>query len=140
MGVKMTLAGGCYCGALRYEITGEIPMRALCLCKTCQKISGGAGNLFIGIEANAFRYTQGEPHRFTREDADSTPIREFCSECGVHIAARSPRLPDGVVVKVGTLDDPSVFEGPTMVFWAQEKQNYHIVPDGVETYATLPGR
>lgn len=136
----MTLTGGCYCGAVRYEITGEIPMQALCLCRTCQKISGGAGNLFVGIEANAFRYTQGEPHRFMRKGADDAPTREFCGECGVHIAARSPRLPDGLIVKVGTLDDPSGFEGPTMVFWTREKQHFHAVPRGAIDYPTLPGR
>lgn len=136
----MTLTGGCYCGALRYEITGEIPMRALCLCRTCQKISGGAGNLFIGIETTAFRYTQGEPRRFTREGADKPPTREFCGECGVHIAARSPKVPDGLVVKVGTLDDPSAFKGPKMVFWTQDKQAFHVVPAGAAAYATLPGR
>jgi hypothetical protein len=136
----MRLIGGCYCGALRYEITGEIPWRALCLCRTCQKISGGAGNLFIGIDAEAFRYTQGNPRRFTRDGADTTPTREFCGECGVHIAARSPRVPAGVVVKIGTLDDPAVFEGPKMVFWTQEKQPFHVVPDGAIGHETLPGR
>jgi hypothetical protein len=134
----MALVGGCYCGALRYEVSGDIPMRGLCLCKTCQKISGGAGNLFIGIEAKAFRYTQGEPRRFTREPG--APTREFCGECGVHIAARSPKAPGGLVVKVGTLDQPSVFERPTMVFWAQDKEDFHIVPEGAAAYATLPGR
>jgi hypothetical protein len=134
----MTLAGGCYCGALRYEIIGEIPLRGLCLCQTCQKISGGAGNLFVGIEASAFRYTQGEPRRFTR--AEGAPTREFCGECGVHIAARSPKAPGGVVVKIGTLDDPSAFEGPRMAFWTQEKQDFHVVPEGVASFATLPGR
>jgi hypothetical protein len=136
----MPLVGGCYCGALRYEITGEIPWRALCLCRTCQKISGGAGNLFIGVDAKAFRYTQGKPRRFTCDGADNTPTREFCGECGVHIAARSPRVPEGVVVKIGTLDDPAVFEGPKMVFWIQEKQPFHVVPDGAIGYATLPRR
>lgn len=136
----MTMTGGCYCGALRYEISGEIPMRALCLCRTCQKISGGAGNLFIGIKASAFRYTHGEPRRFAREGADTPPTREFCGECGVHVAARSPKVPDGLVVKVGTLDDPTVFEGPKMVFWTQDKQEFHVVPDGATAYATLPGR
>jgi hypothetical protein len=71
----MAITGGCYCGALRYEIAGEIPMRALCLCQTCQKISGGAGNLFIGIEASAFHYTQGDPRRFKRAGAGDTPTR-----------------------------------------------------------------
>ena len=136
----MVLTGGCFCGALRYEITGEIPWRALCLCRTCQKISGGAGNLFVGIEANAFRYTQGEPRRFTREGAGTVPTREFCEECGVHIAGRLAQIPEGVVVKIGTLDDPSVFEGPNMVFWTKEKEDFHIVPDGVEVFETLPGR
>jgi len=134
----MTLTGGCYCGALRYEISGEIPMRALCLCRTCQKISGGAGNLFVGIEAQGFRYTRGEPRRFTL--SEGAPTREFCGECGVHIAARSPKAPGGVVVKVGTLDDPSAFEGPTMVFWTQEKQDFHVVPEGATCFSTLPGR
>ncbi|TXT21077.1 MAG: hypothetical protein FD134_2762 [Gallionellaceae bacterium] len=135
----MILTGGCFCGALRYTIEGGIPMKALCLCHTCQKISGGAGNLFIGVEASAFRYTQGEPRRFAREPGTS-PAREFCGECGVHIAARSPRLPEGLVVKVGTLDDPAAFEGPALVFWACEKQDFHMLPPGAQVFATLPGR
>ncbi|MCP5144590.1 MAG: GFA family protein [Gammaproteobacteria bacterium] len=136
----MTIAGGCYCGALRYEITGDFPWRALCLCKTCQKISGGAGNLFIGIEARQFRYTQGEPRTYRREGDGFIPTREFCGTCGVHIAGRLIQIPEGVVVKIGTLDDPSVFEGPVRVFWTQDKQPYHLLPADAEIYATLPGR
>ena len=134
----MKLTGGCYCGALRYEISGDIPMRALCLCKTCQRISGGAGNLFLGIEAKFFMYSKGAPRTFAL--SDDTPIREFCGDCGVHITARSPKLPEGLVVKVGTLDDPSAFEGPAAVYWASEKQDYHVFPEGIPVFASLPGR
>ena len=136
----MHITGGCYCGALRFEISGDIPMRGLCLCQTCQRISGGAGNLFAGVEASAFRYTQGEPRRFKREGADNSPTREFCEKCGVHIAARSPKAPGGVIVKVGALDDPAVFGGPKMVFWTQDKQDFHVVPVGVAAFTTIPGR
>jgi hypothetical protein len=115
-------------------------MRALCLCRTCQKISGGAGNLFIGIEASTFHYTRGEPHRFTRDGSGDSPTREFCGKCGVHIAARSPKAPGGLIVKVGTLDDPSAFGGPKMVFWTQERQSFHVVPAGTTAFATIPGR
>jgi hypothetical protein len=52
-------------------------------------ISGGAGNLFIGLEADGFRYVRAKPRRFA-PDADA-PSREFCGVCGTHLAARSPR-------------------------------------------------
>ena len=133
----MALTGGCYCGAVRFEIEGEIRMRGLCLCRSCQKISGGAGNLFIGVEAEGFRYTEGEPERFAR--AADAPSREFCGRCGVHIAARSPRAPGGVIVKVGALDDPAAFGGPGVVVWTEAKHDFHLVPEGVPAFPRFPG-
>ncbi|WP_266160229.1 GFA family protein [Dyella silvatica] len=136
----MAISGGCYCGAVRFEIDGQVRMRALCLCRTCQKISGGAGNLFIGLQADDFRYTHGEPRYFTRADVAEAPTREFCGECGVHLASRSPKAPGGMIVKVGTLDDPAVFAGPAMVFWAEQKQGFHRLPDDATVFPRLPGR
>ncbi len=136
----MVLTGGCFCGELRFEAEGEIRMRGLCLCRTCQKISGGAGNLFIGIEADGFRYTRGEPRRFKQPDIADAPTREFCGECGVHIAGRSPKAPGGVIVKVGALDDPAIFEGPSLVVWTDDKHDFHIVPDGARAFPRMPGR
>jgi hypothetical protein len=135
---RMVMTGGCLCGAIRFEAKGEIRMRGLCLCKTCQKVSGGAGNLFMGLMAADFRYTKGEPRRFVT--AADAPTREFCDGCGVHVAARSPRAPDGVIVKVGVLDDPAVFAGADMVVWTEEKQAFHCIPKDVRTFDRLPGR
>lgn len=132
------LTGGCLCGSLRFEAVGDVRMRGLCLCKTCQKVSGGAGNMFVGLMAADFRYTEGQPARFAKS-ADA-PAREFCNLCGVQIAARSPRAPDGVIIKVGALDDPSVFGGPSMVVWTEEREAFHLIPDGVAAFPRLPGR
>lgn len=136
----MTLTGGCLCGALRFEIDGPVRMRGLCLCRTCQKVSGGAGNLFVGLEAAAFRYTRGEPRRFARADASDAPAREFCAECGVHVASRSPKAPGGLIVKVGALDAPGAFGKADMVFWTQEKQAFHHLPEDATIFERLPGR
>jgi hypothetical protein len=133
----MTLSGGGLCGALRFEVTGEAKMSAMCLCLTCQKISGGAGNLFMGLLAEDFRYTTGVPVRFSL-DAEAAPTREFCGTCGTHIAARSPKAPGGVVVKVGTLDEPSRYSGPQMVFWTEERQDFHAWPAGAVAYERWP--
>lgn len=136
----MKLTGGCYCGELRFEIDGEIHMKASCLCRSCQRISGGAGNLFIGIMAEDFRYTTGAPRTFTHPEKADGPAREFCGTCGTHVGARSAKLPEGMIVKVGALDDPAVFDGPQMVFWAEEKQAFHLLPDAATVFPRLPGR
>jgi hypothetical protein len=90
------------------------------------------------VSADGFRYTEGSPRNF-QKGAD-TPSRDFCSTCGTQLTAHSHRAPGVVLIKVGTLDDPSVFEGPGGVFWTNEKQAFHHLPPDVPAHATLPGR
>jgi len=135
----MPITGGCFCGALRYEITGAIQMSGLCFCKTCQTLSGGAGNAFIGLDAGRFRYVAGAPATFTHPAHENAPTREFCATCGTQISGRSAKAPSGMIVKLGTLDDPSVVSAPNMAFWVQEKQSFHCLPEGVKAYDSLPG-
>lgn len=91
----------------------------------------------MGLLAEHFRYTLGMPARFSL-DAEHAPTREFCGACGTHIAARSPKAPGGVVVKVGTLDDPSRYRGPQMVLWTEERQHFHTWPSGALAYGRWP--
>src|SRR5882724_12638588 len=58
---------------------------------------------------------KGTPRSFNKNDRPGSPTRHFCGACGVHLTARSERAPAAVLIKVGTLDDPSVFEGPQLV-------------------------
>jgi hypothetical protein len=134
----MTMFGGCYRGELRFAFDGPVRMKGLCLCKTCQQISGGAGNLFLGILSKGFRYTKGEPRRFAYPGRPDATTREFCGSCGVHVAARSPKAPEGMIIKIGALDDPGLFAGPDFAVWTEEKQSFHVVPEGVRAFARLP--
>jgi len=109
-----------------------------CFCRTCQKLSGGAGNLFLVVGADSFRTTKGEPRSFQRV-ADS-PKRDFCADCGTQLTARSHRAPGVVLIKVGTLDDPALSKGPDAVFWTSEKQDFHLLPPDAPAHASLPGR
>jgi len=43
------------------------------------------------------------------------------SECGTHLITRTSKLPDAALVKVGTLDDPSIFGGRQMVIFTIDK-------------------
>jgi hypothetical protein len=88
---------------------------------------------------DGFSYTQGTPKQFTRSDLEHAVTREFCAECGTHVVTRPPGLP-AVVVKVGTLDDPSLFGGPQIAIYTVDKQPYHHVPEGMPAFERLPAR
>ncbi|MFT4613322.1 MAG: hypothetical protein ACI9NT_000460 [Bacteroidia bacterium] len=135
----MKITGGCYCGNVRYEAEGEPLMRGLCLCRECQYISGGGANVALAMPASGFRYIKGEPKSFARSDLESPVKREFCPDCGTSLASLPPTLADMVILKVGTLDDPSVFGAPDLAFFAVDRQSFHYLPEDLPTYDHFPG-
>ena len=135
----MKLEGGCYCGALRYVAEGEPSLKAQCHCRECQYISGGSANMFLLMPPDGFRYTKGTPKSFKRSDLQMPVTREFCVECGTHLVTRRPGL-SAVILKVGTLDDPSVFGTPQMAIYTVDRQPFHMIPEGLPSFDRLPKR
>ena len=64
----MKIEGGCYCGALRYEVGGDPIFKGQCHCRECQYISGGSPNVTMAMPDGGFRYTKGKPKAFRRAD------------------------------------------------------------------------
>lgn len=135
----MSVEGGCYCGAVRYQAEGDPMFKAQCHCRECQYITGGAVNNFMVMPAAGFKFTKGAPKAFTRSDLDNPVTREFCAECGTHLLTRSPNLPDGIVLKIGSLDDPSVYGGPDIAIFTVDTQAYHLIPEGIPSFERVPG-
>jgi hypothetical protein len=135
----MKIEGGCYCGALHYAAEGEPAFKGQCHCRECQYISGGNANAVIGMPENGFNYTRGTPKQFRRSDLEHPVTREFCAECGTHVATRAPGAPGVVIVKVGTLDDPTIYGGPQMAIFTADRQSWHHIPSGIPTFEGRPG-
>jgi hypothetical protein len=114
-------------------------MKAQCHCRECQYITGGSANTFLIMPIAGFAYTADAPKQFRRSDLENAVTREFCAECGTHVVTRPQRL-QGVVIKVGTLDDPSLFGGPQIAIYTVDKQPYHHVPEGMPAFERLPQR
>ena len=133
----MKLEGGCYCGAVRYKAEGTPMLKAQCHCRECQYISGGAPNTFIVMPPDGFAYTKGAPKQFARTDIEGAVTREFCAECGTHLTTRRPRLP-AVIVKAGTLDDPSLYGLPQTAIYTCDRQAFHSIPEGMPSFEKLP--
>ena len=135
----MKIDGGCYCGALRFSSMGDPMFKAQCHCRECQYFSGGHPNAVMALPEGTFGYTKGKPKTFKRSDLATPVNREFCADCGTQILARAPGLPGMVILKVGTLDDPKIFQGPQMAIFLVDKQPFHHVPEGIATFERTPG-
>ena len=85
-----------------------------------------------------FKLTQGEMKSFRRPDLDSPVTRYFCETCGTSLATETPKRPGSIVIKVGTLDDPSVFTPGAAIFTC-DKQAFHHIPDDIPTFDKRPG-
>ncbi len=135
----MSMTGGCYCGAIRYDSTGAPVMKSQCHCRECQYISGGGPNYFMILPQEGFSYTAGTPNSFTRPDLDAPVTREFCPNCGTHILTRRPGL-DMVILKVGTLDNLSDYGGPDSAIHTLDMQPFHVISEGLPSFEKRPPR
>ncbi len=87
-------SGGCLCGAVRYELTGEPLRTMICNCKNCQKSSGSALSTIALVNRDALRVT-GELKGYECP-GDSGNLLEinFCPNCGSPVLLNLHRMPD----------------------------------------------
>jgi hypothetical protein len=99
--------GGCLCGAVRYELTMDPVVTAVCHCTHCQRQSGGVFSTNLGVPEAAYVQT-GETKVYTDTgDSGGAVWRHFCPNCGSPILSKVEAMPGMVLVKAGTLDDLS---------------------------------
>ncbi|MEL6809648.1 MAG: GFA family protein [Pseudomonadota bacterium] len=132
------MKGGCYCGAIHYEITRPPVLKAQCHCRPCQYISGGGPNFFMAVPQDGFVITKGSPAAFARSDLEAPRTRQFCPTCGTHLTTLRPDM-QLTIVKVGTLDNPEEdYRGPRLAIHTKDIQPFHVVADGLPCFEALP--
>lgn len=100
----MVHEGGCHCGAVRYQVSGEPQHVALCHCRDCRKSAGAPMVAWAAFAENQFTLISGELSTF---NSSGTAMRSFCPECGTGIAYRNAEFLPGIVdIQAATLDDP----------------------------------
>ncbi len=114
------LTGGCRCGAVRYEASGDNPHHALCHCRDCQMGSGAPMVAWLAVRTENFRITAGEPASYTSA-AGST--RQFCGTCGTPLFFINEEMLPGIVdVQTVTLDEPDALAPSVQVQVADRRQ------------------
>ena len=120
---NMKRQGGCLCGQVRYELSGEPLAVVICHCKNCQKQSGSTFSINIIGQSEQIEI-QGNLSTYADTNDSGDPVnRNFCENCGSPIFSEILSQGNLIALKVGTLDDTSDIE-PQTQFWCISKQNW----------------
>lgn len=84
-------AGGCHCGAVRYEVELSLTEVISCNCSICRK----QGLLLAFVPADKFKLASGEDKLTDYVFNRKVVHHPFCAACGVAPFGRGTR-PDGV--------------------------------------------
>ncbi len=132
------LAGGCLCGAVRYELSGPEQIEFSCHCRDCQYASGGAPAHVIVLLTKDVTITKGQPKEYWNTSAKGRRVaRLFCPECGVPLFGKNEKHPQYLAVKVGSLDDPSGFR-PQANIWTKSAQPWHHLDAAISRFKANP--
>jgi len=129
--------GGCLCGAIRYELTGEPMALVACHCTDCQRRGGGPLSLSMPMAEKDVRLLQGTPLKREERVGDRVKTNDFCGECHTRLLVRNTAAPEVVIVKATTLDDCSDLR-PVAHMWVRSRQPWFALEPGVLTFETQP--
>ncbi len=99
--------GGCACGAIRYEISGEPMVMNDCQCRDCQRKSGtGHGSYLTFPGRESVKLSGDAKHWDIVGDSGNVKTRAFCPSCGSPVYLTFTAMPDLFTVHAASLDDP----------------------------------
>lgn len=121
----MAIEGNCLCGAVSYSCDADPVFTALCHCADCQRQTGTASSIVVGVPVDSIQVHGDSLSRYTTigDDHGGPTHREFCSNCGSPIVSRVEAMPDLVFIKAGTLNDKSWLQ-PTLEVWGRSAQSW----------------
>ncbi|MCJ1362713.1 hypothetical protein MMC16_001819 [Acarospora aff. strigata] len=134
------LEGGCFCGNVRIQYTGEPVMKALCHCLDCRKISGSTYSTNVGVPSSAFSLVSGTPKTISKTaDSGSSITSHFCPDCGTTLFRTGESFNDVTIVKVGIMDDLHAFETskPDVELFAPHRVEWVPAIEGAKQMGTM---
>ncbi len=103
----MPHAGGCRCGAVRYEVTGAPTRTSLCHCVDCRRSAGAPMVAWSAFATEQVVVTKGALQDY---HSSGQAYRSFCAHCGTGLFYRNAEILPGITdVQTATFDNPSAF-------------------------------
>lgn len=128
------LHGGCQCGALRYELSGDPLAVVLCHCGMCRRAHAAPAVAWAMFEESTVRFLHGQP---STHASSPEARRGFCPRCGTPLSFTASFLPGLIDIAIGSLDDPEALQ-PQMHIWHARHLSWARFDDGLPRHDGLP--
>lgn len=125
--------GSCLCGAVRFEVEGELKAPDACHCTRCRKTSG---HYWVSTDVPRAALTVHGAERVTWYFSSEKVRRGFCSTCGSALFWDAPHLA-AIGVAMGAFESPTGTTIRDHIFMGS-KGDYYTINDGVPQYETIP--
>ncbi len=111
------LTGSCLCGAVHYEIAGEILRFSHCHCGRCRKATGTGHSTNVVLKPSSFAWTQGEEsvRRYKVQESERFTTC-FCNNCGGQLPRVLPEY-ELAIIPAGSLDENPPLLPQSRIFW-----------------------
>jgi hypothetical protein len=131
------ISGGCQCGKIRIDVTGEPIVAVNCHCRVCQGLSG-TGHMFILVYPAARVTIKGEPSKFSYvAESGKMATRYFCPTCGSQLYGTSEQMSGHYGINAGCLEDTSAYR-PGLTAFAKRLQAWDQLAEGVPSFPAMP--
>jgi hypothetical protein len=87
--MSATYEGQCFCGAVRFTVTGDPAAMGYCHCESCRVWSAGPVNAFTLWQKDSFKVTAGDDKIGTYNKTERS-YRKWCTACGGHVCSEHP--------------------------------------------------
>ncbi len=121
--------GSCLCGAVTFEVTGELGSSDACHCKQCRKWTG---HFLPGAEVQRSALTIRGSENLTWFHSSAKARRGFCARCGssLFFDPLDRNKHPWTSVALGAFDTPTGTRLARHIFVA-EKGDYYALDDGL---------
>ena len=129
-------SGRCLCGAVRYELEGDLGVVVNCHCRFCRRVHGGPFVTLSFVPTANLRFIEGADAVHELHTA-GVGYRAFCCRCGTRLYNRAESAPNGTSLVVATLDDDRDVQ-PAMHINLESKASWYEIRDDLPRFEGLP--
>lgn len=133
---SQVFGGGCFCKAVRYEITKFPKELMYCHCRTCRQFTG---SLFASFSVAGFGFSITKNEGLKWFESSANAKRGFCGNCGTTLFFQGQNDFDGMFeVCCGSLDNDGETIEKTVHIFCSSAASYTKIADGAVQYPKYP--